>query len=141
MSQYKRLIFTSNLVNEYGRDLPELLNESINRNTSLGISSILLSSHGKLIQLIEGNANLVNQLWQRIRQDARYFDQRVVAEDMLDAQTFVGTHASLGRYALLNPEELQEKIQVFPLITQEIEQRLPVSGARKYLTNFISEHA
>jgi hypothetical protein len=141
MSRYKRLIFTSNLVNEYGRDLPELLNESFNRNTSLGISSMLLTSHGKLIQLIEGNSNLVNQQWQRIRQDARYFDQRIVTEDMLDAQTFVGTHAGLGRYALLNQEELQENINVFPLIEQEVEQRLPMGSARTLLTNFISERA
>lgn len=139
MSLCKRLVFTSHLVNQYGRDLPDLLNQSANRSASLGISSMLLAHHGKLIQMIEGDPNLVDRLWQGIHQDARYFNQCVVTEEMLDRQSFQGTHAGLGQYALVSSDKLHKEVQIFNLVLQEIEQRLPATTARDYMAQFLME--
>lgn len=141
MSLCKRLVFTSNLVNEYGRDLPDLLNQSANHNTAFGTSTMLLSNHGKLIQTIEGDPNLVSQLWQRLRHDARYFDQCIVHEETINTPSFHGTQVGLGNYVLVGSDKFQKEVQIFALVPQEIERRLPAGLARDHMTQFVAEYA
>ncbi|WP_342616314.1 hypothetical protein [Rhodoferax sp. GW822-FHT02A01] len=52
------LILESTMVNEYGRDLPEVLDLAARNNAQAGISAVLLCKKGKLMGLIQGARSL-----------------------------------------------------------------------------------
>ena len=92
---YKSLIFTCCLINEYGHDIPDLLNRTVLHNAQEGTYSMMLSTYGNLIQAIEGQALPVKQAWQRIRNDPHCLHQRKMHEEWVSEPSFKGTYAGL----------------------------------------------
>ncbi|GAB2519689.1 BLUF domain-containing protein [Spirosoma aerophilum] len=53
-------------------ELARILNQSQKNNRALGITGILLYFNGNIIQVLEGEEESVNNLYEVIRQDARH---------------------------------------------------------------------
>jgi hypothetical protein len=58
------------------RELHEMLGAFRSNNLQFGITGLLLHSHGRFLQLVEGGAAEVDRLIARISADPRHFDLR-----------------------------------------------------------------
>lgn len=67
-----------------------ILTGSHRRNAALGISGALLSHAGFYMQVLEGERQVVHELYQRIRRDSRHFDARIAAVETLARRQFGG---------------------------------------------------
>jgi hypothetical protein len=67
-----------------------ILATSRRRNTALGVSGALLKYAGYYLQVLEGEQQAVQQLYERIRLDARHFDARVAAVESISERQFSG---------------------------------------------------
>jgi hypothetical protein len=67
-----------------------ILATSRRRNAALGISGALLKYAGYYLQVLEGEHEVVHQLYRRIRLDARHFDARVAAIESVSERQFSG---------------------------------------------------
>ena len=70
--------------------LQRILATSRRRNAALGISGALLKYAGYYLQGLEGERQMVHELYERIRLDARHFDARVAAAETVAARQFSG---------------------------------------------------
>jgi hypothetical protein len=70
--------------------LQRILATSRKRNAALGVSGALLKCAGYYLQVLEGEDQLVHELYQRIRLDARHFDARVAAVEAVTQRQFSG---------------------------------------------------
>lgn len=69
-------------------DLEHLLDQCHRNNARLGITGILFYSHGHIAQLMEGEAEAVDALYERITQDGRHSDLRQLVHKPIPARSF-----------------------------------------------------
>jgi hypothetical protein len=62
----------------------EILSKAIRRNNSLQISGMLIYFHGKFMQLIEGDKEAVDELFNIIRLDPRHGDINILLQKQSD---------------------------------------------------------
>ncbi|OYU46507.1 MAG: hypothetical protein CFE44_01735 [Burkholderiales bacterium PBB4] len=137
----KRIIFTASLVNEYGRDLPDIMSQTLSYNAATGTHTMMLSSHGNLIQAIEGDPVHVNEAWRRVSNDARYFNQTKLEETWVSEPSFEGTHAGMHNYVLLSDVEFPHPVKSLPMVADELNRRIRASAIRQRLTQFAMDFA
>ena len=69
--------------------LAELLQQCREKNTPKNISGILLYGYGMFIQLLEGDDELVRELYyQHIANDPRHYDMKVLSEGFVNNRLF-----------------------------------------------------
>ncbi len=68
-----------------------ILTTSHRRNAALGISGALLHHAGYYLQVLEGESQAVQALYQRMRLDTRHFDARLRALDEITQRQFGGS--------------------------------------------------
>jgi hypothetical protein len=69
-------------------ELKALLEQSRERNDSLGVTGLLLYDNGSFIQLLEGPAHAVRQLFGKISSDPRHADAQVLFQANVEQRTF-----------------------------------------------------
>jgi hypothetical protein len=68
-----QLIYASAAVKPFsGNDLRKLLLKARTNNSAIGVSGLLLYNHGSFFQVLEGEAENVNPLFERIGRDPRH---------------------------------------------------------------------
>lgn len=70
-------------------DLVALLQQSRHNNALAGISGILLINQGSIVQVLEGNREVVEALYKRIEQDRRHTDVIKVVDVPIEKRSFV----------------------------------------------------
>ncbi len=63
------------------RELEEMLVEARSRNEAAGVTGMLLYAHGSFMQLLEGEADAVDAIYDSIRADGRHTDLRLLARE------------------------------------------------------------
>ncbi|KAL0481578.1 sensor of blue-light using FAD [Acrasis kona] len=77
----KRIIYTSRFKNTpSAEDLNQIETISRRNNTRDNISGVLMSGHNLIYQVLEGEASLVDQTFDRILKDRRHYDVQCVSE-------------------------------------------------------------
>lgn len=69
-------------------DIENILSSSRRNNGSAGITGMLLYSAGVFIQVLEGDADMVESLYQRIADDTRHADIAIITDLMVDERSF-----------------------------------------------------
>lgn len=82
-------------------ELVDLLDSSRRANLSQGVTGLLLHKDGNWMQVLEGPAAKVRDVFSRIRHDPRHHDVTVVTEDHVDERLF--TEWSMGFRKLSDP--------------------------------------
>jgi hypothetical protein len=82
---YRSTCSASFLPNE---DLRELVHKSAENNAALGITGLLLLSGDQFLQVLEGPARAVNQLFNRIIRDDRHHDVELIAFEQIGPKYF-----------------------------------------------------
>jgi len=83
------IIYTSHsTVRMSSEELVELLRQSREKNTSLGVTGLLLHADGSFMQTIEGEDQPLHSLYQTIAQDRRHDGVIVMADDPIAQRSF-----------------------------------------------------
>ena len=69
-------------------DIDEILISSRSKNVENGITGCLVYYNRRFIQILEGNQNTVQKLYEKIKNDKRHEKVRVIAENAIDERTF-----------------------------------------------------
>ena len=70
------------------RDLQELLADARTTNESLGLSGMLLFDDGSFLQVLEGERDAVLSLFEKIQEDSRHTNVRILLQKEIDERSF-----------------------------------------------------
>src|SRR5712691_10378608 len=99
-----RLIYASRAGKPLPADaLSAMVKAACDRNTSAGITGVLVHYDGILLQLLEGGRNAVNTLYNRITQDERHHDVVLLSYDEVAERRFAGWAMGQANLSRLNP--------------------------------------
>ena len=97
--QLKHLIYASSPETDFPEEaLLEMLQDFRSNNTALAITGLLLYGEGKFMQYLEGSADDLNALVERIRKDKRHKNFRVLSEGDIAERLF--SHWSMAYRSL-----------------------------------------
>lgn len=69
-------------------DLDEILQISRTNNAALGVTGILLYEKGSFFQVIEGEADTIDQLFQKLLGDTRHENVTMIISEPIEERTF-----------------------------------------------------
>ncbi|WP_449408326.1 BLUF domain-containing protein [Microbacterium maritypicum] len=83
------LVYTSTASHPFRETaLEQLLEECRRLNAERDVTGMLLHRSGRFIQVLEGEPEIVRALAERIRNDGRHHDMRVLIEESIDERRF-----------------------------------------------------
>ncbi|KNY06913.1 BLUF domain-containing protein [Microbacterium sp. GCS4] len=83
------LVYTSTASHAFRETaLEQLLEECRRRNAEQDVTGMLLHRSGRFIQVLEGEPEVVRALAERIRNDSRHHDMRVLVEEPIGERRF-----------------------------------------------------
>lgn len=101
------LIYGSTATNDMtDHDLLELLNTSEANNSSLGVTGMLLYRDGNFLQVLEGEEEVVNSLYQRIATDPRHRSVMTIFKRSIPKREFADWRMGFVNISNLNSEDL-----------------------------------
>ena len=84
-----QLVYISAATQEFTQeDLKELLARSRRNNARVGVTGMLLFHEGSFIQVLEGECQVVEELFARIGRDPRHGGSRVLSRREIEAREF-----------------------------------------------------
>jgi hypothetical protein len=90
-----RLIYVSRTDNITFENNKDILTSSFKYNQDKQISGALIYGLGFFIQCLEGDEDTVHALYQKIGQDTRHYDVKIISEKSIDERHFPEWHMSL----------------------------------------------
>jgi hypothetical protein len=94
-----RLIYISRTDNITFEKNKDILTSSCSFNQENKISGALVYGFGFFVQCLEGDNTKVRELYEKISQDARHYDVKLVCETSIDERHFSQWHMSLMNLA------------------------------------------
>ena len=88
------------------RSLAELENQAANTNRKLGICGLLVISHGRFLQVLEGTPKFVNLIYSKIVQDIRHHDVELISYEGIIKPEFIDWSMKV-----LSLDDLEPKIR------------------------------
>lgn len=88
------------------KSLANLENQAANNNRRLGICGLLLLSGDRFLQVLEGNAKFVNQVYCKVIQDKRHHDVNLISYEGIVKPEFIEWNMKL-----VNLDSLDEPVQ------------------------------
>jgi hypothetical protein len=83
------LIYVSTAFREPGTDdLDRILESAIRRNTALNVTGMLLYADGSFMQVLEGEAAAVDEVFARVENDARHTGIFLIERSPIDERSF-----------------------------------------------------
>ena len=114
------------------QDLLALLAVARTNNTRLGVTGMLLFHEGSFIQVLEGERETVETLYDRVAQDQRHAGTRVLARGEVEERSF--EEWSMGFRHVRDASALPEGLNSF--LTRTVASEKAESVARKALLAF-----
>lgn len=85
----RRIVYTSQASEQFSkRNLLDLLHESRAFNTIDNISGVLMHRNGYFLQVIEGESEVVNNLFTRLLRDDRHKEVKIILDSSVDSCLF-----------------------------------------------------
>ena len=138
--QFIQLVYVSAYVNQYGLDLPKLVEKTALDNDDGGVLGMTLFSNGNIMQLLEGRPRDVDSIFQKLQSHAHQWNVfemfRGPIENLSQSETSIGfdTHS----YKLISKTD--SEIALFKLNAIEVDQRLKESPAKAFMLQFAADH-
>lgn len=80
-------------------EINKILDACKKNNPTLDITGVLLYSDKKFIQLVEGNAKVLNQLYDKIKNDSRHEQCTMISFGMIKERAFPSWHMGSRKIA------------------------------------------
>ena len=110
-----RLIYTSQATNPFSkRELLDLLHEARTYNSIDSISGFLYYKNEFLFKVIEGETQLINNLFDRIKKDKRHTNVKIISNNLINDYLFAKW--SMGCIEFNNP-----KLSLIPGISTDLD--------------------
>ena len=85
----RRIVYTSQASEQFSkRGLLDLLHESRAFNTIDKISGVLMHRKGYFLQVVEGDSDVLNDLFARLKRDPRHKDFKIISDSSVDSRLF-----------------------------------------------------
>lgn len=111
----RRLIYTSQATNPFSkRELLDLLHEARAYNSLDSIFGFLFYKDGFFFQVIEGETQLINNLFDRIKKDKRHTNVKLISSDLINDYLF-------GKWSMGCIEFNDPKLSLIPGISIELD--------------------
>jgi hypothetical protein len=128
------LVYVSRAPEHYDeRMLHDIQRAAVRRNREVGVTGMLLHLDGWFLQLLEGPANVVNPLYETIRNDPRHTDAIVLHRGAARERLFPGWSMGVLDHDATRPQDdMAEPINALMrlcLESPEIDDRNPSLGA------------
>lgn len=94
----------------------EIVNLSREKNARLGITGVLLYINGRIVQVLEGQQQAVENLYESIKADPRHTDVRTVISQPITKRSF--SHWYMG-YETLTTRQYEEVQDIIPVDLQD----------------------
>lgn len=93
-----RLVYVSSAtVDLSDSELNQLLEQSVRNNAAKGVTGMLVYADGNFIQVLEGEAEVVDALFQRIELDIRHQGTIVLHREVVESRDFPQWHMGFRR--------------------------------------------
>lgn len=135
--QKLHLIFVSSLVNEFGYDLPKVVESSAFNNDASGVNAMILCRNGSVMGILQGNCQSVRAAFGRMTRDRRHFDLTKLYEVESTSLDLEGTSAGLGSLELDYVRRHTAFTNMFRPSTQAIEKRIRPGICRNLLVQYV----
>ena len=93
----------------------DIVHFSRENNARLGITGVLLYINGRIVQVLEGQQQAVEQLYQRIQADPRHTDIRTIISQPIGQRLFDQWYMG---YEMLNHRQYEEIGAIIPITAQ-----------------------
>lgn len=126
----------SSLVADESAELPSILGASVRNNKLRGITGMMLYADGNILQVLEGEKEVLLQTFRTIQADLRHHGILVLIEAEIAARQFASW--SMG-FRQLTPADLQKlpaAAQIFRAREDEIALRVRAGDALTILNSF-----
>ena len=109
------LIYVSTARQEYATpELEQILDSSVRHNQPQGVTGMLLYMEGCFVQVLEGDAEAVDETYARIQADPRHFGLIELAREKIEQRSFA--QWSMG-FACVTEEEIRAHPSFAPFFT------------------------
>jgi hypothetical protein len=130
------LVFVSSLTNEFGHELPEILQVSSKNNARDGIHGMFLCQRGNVMGVLQGSEPRVRAAYDRMVRDCRHFGLHKLLDERADTLDFEGTIAGLGTVEFNFVSRRLAQDMVFKASKESIAQRVQSGTCRNLLLQF-----
>lgn len=93
-----QLVYTSSRISSSEKDIESILEASKRNNPSLDITGVLLYSDTKFIQLVEGDARTILNLYDKIKTDTRHKNIRTISLRPIQERAFPSWHMGSKKF-------------------------------------------
>ena len=130
------LVFVSSLTNEFGHELPDILQVSSHNNMRDGIHGMILCQHGNVMGVLQGSTPQVHAAYERMAKDCRHFGLHKLYDEESDSIDLSGTSAGLGSREFNFVSQRLAQDMVFKISNDSIAQRVQPGTCRNLLLQF-----
>ncbi len=130
------LVFVSSLTNEFGHELPGILQVSSQNNTRDGIHGMFLCQRGNVMGVLQGGTPQVHAAYDRMARDCRHFGLHKLFDEKADTLDFSGTSAGLGNVEFNFVSQRLAQDLVFKISKDSIAHRVQAGTCRNLLLQF-----
>ena len=130
------LVFVSSLTNEFGHELPEILQASSHNNARDGIHGMILCQRGNVMGLLQGSGHHVRAAYERMARDCRHFGLHKLYDEKSSSLDFSGTSAGLGNLEFNFVSQRLAQELVFKISKESIAKRVQPGTCRNLLLQF-----
>jgi hypothetical protein len=131
-----QIAYLSSLVTDDSTLLPSILEVAIRNNSQRGITGMMLYSDGNVMQVLEGEKDVVLQTFQSIEADMRHTGVMVLLEHAIAARQFASWSMGFKHLAKADLDKLPGAAQVFKAREDEISTRARGGDALILLKTF-----
>jgi hypothetical protein len=129
----------SSLVTDEPGILPAILDSSIRNNKRNNITGMMLYSDGNVMQVLEGDRDVVLKTFKSIQLDPRHSGIFVLIQGEIAARNFASWSMGFRQISKADMEKFPIAAQIFKVRQEEISQRVQPSEALIVLKSFVED--
>jgi hypothetical protein len=138
--QLTQLVYVSSYADEYGFDLPNLIDTPLLANKELDVKGMTLFANGNIMQLLEGDYPAVNYVFEKLRYDAKQFGIVELFNKPVANQCLYETSIGYSSHELKLISKSSGNIALFKLHPAEVEKRIAKSPGQVLMMQFASDY-
>jgi len=131
-----QITYLSSLVRDEPEILPAILDAAVRNNKRSGITGMLLYADGNVVQVLEGEKDVVLQTFQSIELDKRHKGIIVLLKQEIASRQFASWSMGFKRLTKADLEKFPDVAHVFEARQDEISVRSRSGAALIILTTF-----
>jgi hypothetical protein len=135
-----QLIYMSSMETDDANTLPDILEEAVRNNKQRNITGMMLYTGGNILQVLEGEEDLVRETFRSIQLDKRHHGIFVLIENEIERKQFVSWSMGFKQLTKEDLEKFPSAAHVFKAHPDEVSVRGRPSDAVSILKSFAADY-